>query len=232
MSDPQKLLNDYPALLPLLELLWCPPRKRHNDIPAEYQDALQIGRCHNLIETSATQFDASAGAVLFGSPEAVRRIAEYRENLNPEYWPSTLGQCELAKCREARKAKGLPKPLPAGQGDGTAGSNGASPPEREGEGVSGCGAAAKAADEEREGELTDRQRHILETMSEWEITSERRRKTRADVVKRINRTHKVSSYNKDFAALVKRGYLKSREGPRGGVWLSPKGKTEAKRLRS
>jgi hypothetical protein len=69
-------------------------------------------------------------------------------------------------------------------------------------------------------------------MSEKEITSHRRRQRRANVVKLINRTHKPGTYNRDFAALVKRGYLQSEEGPKGGVWLTPQGKTEAERLRS
>ena len=97
---------------------------------------------------------------------------------------------------------------------------------------SGAGDQGGAGQPEEAGELTDRQRSILETMLEHEITSERRRKTRAEVVRLINRTHKAQSYNRDFAALVKRGFLHSREGPRGGVWLTPIGKTEAQRIRS
>jgi hypothetical protein len=78
--------------------------------------------------------------------------------------------------------------------------------------------------------LSDRQRWILETMLEHEITSERRRKSRAAVVRLINHTHKPLSYSRDFAALVKRGSLQSREGCCGGVWLAPKGRAEAQRL--
>jgi hypothetical protein len=81
-------------------------------------------------------------------------------------------------------------------------------------------------------ELRDRQRSILETMLEHEITSERRRKSRADIVHLINRTHNSSSYGRDFADLVGRAYLFSREGPGGGYWLTPMGKSEAQRLRT
>jgi hypothetical protein len=90
-----------------------------------------------------------------------------------------------------------------------------------------------AADYETSGnEFTGRQRSILVAMSEHEIASERRRKYRGAIVKLINRTHNAQSYGRDFAALVKRGLLKSREGPRGGVWLTLQGKAEAQRLRS
>jgi hypothetical protein len=83
-----------------------------------------------------------------------------------------------------------------------------------------------------EEELTDRQRWILETMLEHEIASERRRKARAAVVKLINHTHNPSSYGRAFADLAQRGLIKSREGLGGGVWLSPQGRAEARRLRS
>jgi DNA-binding IscR family transcriptional regulator len=69
-------------------------------------------------------------------------------------------------------------------------------------------------------------------MLEHEITSERRRKKRADIVRLINRTHKSQSYGRAFSGLVKRGYLRSLEGPNGGYWLTSAGGAEAERLRS
>jgi hypothetical protein len=93
--------------------------------------------------------------------------------------------------------------------------------------------AQTTADHETSGEeLTDRRRSILETMLEHEITSERRRKSRADIVELINRTHKAQTYNRDFAALVRGGYLCSLKGPEGGVWMTPRGKAEAESPRS
>jgi hypothetical protein len=89
---------------------------------------------------------------------------------------------------------------------------------------------AAAIDELDDRELSDRQRGILETMLEHEITSERRRESRAAVVRLINHTHKPLSYSRDFAALVKRGFLQSRQGCDGGVWLTPQGRAEAQRL--
>jgi hypothetical protein len=86
---------------------------------------------------------------------------------------------------------------------------------------------------EREGEadeLTDRQRSILEVMIKEGITSERRRKTRADIVRLINRLHKAETYSHDFAVLGKRGLLKSLQGPKGGVWISPLRVSDAQRL--
>jgi hypothetical protein len=76
-------------------------------------------------------------------------------------------------------------------------------------------------------DLTDRQRLILETMRDHEITSSRRRQTREQIVRLINRTHKPETYGRDFAALVKRQYLRSLAGPKGGVWMTPEGKAEA-----
>jgi hypothetical protein len=93
-------------------------------------------------------------------------------------------------------------------------------------GVSVNVADAEAAREEP----TDRQRLILETMLEHEITSERRRKSRSSIVHLINRTHNLDRYNRDFAALVKRGYLQSLEGPHGGMWMTSKGKDVVTRL--
>jgi hypothetical protein len=80
-------------------------------------------------------------------------------------------------------------------------------------------------------DLTDRQCLILETMLEHGIASERRRQSRAAIVRLINRTHKAQNYNRDFAALAKRGLLQTREGPGGGCRLTIKGKAEAERLR-
>jgi hypothetical protein len=80
------------------------------------------------------------------------------------------------------------------------------------------------------GEPSERQRSILRTMLEQEITSERRRKKQADIVRLINRTHKPASYTRDFAALVKRGFLQSLEGPTGGTWIVPKRKADVEQL--
>src|SRR5262249_29997184 len=77
-----------------------------------------------------------------------------------------------------------------------------------------------------------RRRAILETMLEHGITSQRRLKTRAQIVKLINRTHNPSTYSRTFAALRKLGRLHSQEGPSGGTWLTPDGKAEAERLRT
>src|SRR5262249_28876676 len=90
--------------------------------------------------------------------------------------------------------------------------------------------ATPPIDDIEDRDLSDRQRWILETMLEHEITSERRRRSRAAVVRLINHTHKPLSYSRDFAALVKRGSLQSREGCSGGVWLAPQGRAEAQRL--
>jgi hypothetical protein len=91
--------------------------------------------------------------------------------------------------------------------------------------------AAKLCEADHLEELTGRQRLILETMLEHEITSDRRKKNRKSIVRLINRTHNSQSYGRDFANLVKRSLLQKREGPAGGVWLTPTGTAEAVRLR-
>jgi hypothetical protein len=110
----------------------------------------------------------------------------------------------------------------AGQTEGASGSDERTAPILEGGDAAGEGDAGP----------TDRQCLILETMSEQEITSKRRRKTRAEVVRLINRTHKPQTYNRAFAALVKSGHLRSLVGHAGGVWLTPEGTAESNRLRS
>jgi hypothetical protein len=87
-----------------------------------------------------------------------------------------------------------------------------------------------AIGQDNEPELTDRKRSILETMLENEITSERRRKSLAAIVRLINRLHNPQNYKRDFAGLVKLEYLRSREGPRGGVWINPQRRDDARRI--
>lgn len=81
-------------------------------------------------------------------------------------------------------------------------------------------------------ELTDREKLILETMSENEITSKRRRKRQADVVKLMNRTLKPATCKRAFANLKRMSYLCSLDGPAGGVWLLQEGIEEAGRISS
>jgi hypothetical protein len=96
----------------------------------------------------------------------------------------------------------------------------------------GSTATAAPADHAPEDELNDRQCLILEAMLANEITSQRRRASRLDIVRLVNRKHKPATYGRAFAALVKRGYLDKCEGGRGGMWLTPAGRAEAERLRS
>jgi hypothetical protein len=96
-------------------------------------------------------------------------------------------------------------------------------------------APVQSKEEERatteiEDEVSDRQKSILETMLREEITSHRRRKTRAAIVMLINRTHNPSSYGRDFADLVRRKYVESLEGPSGGMWLDLSRRDEIEQL--
>jgi hypothetical protein len=93
-------------------------------------------------------------------------------------------------------------------------------------------AADPGGDEISEPELSARQRSILETMLAKEITSERRRKSHEHIVSEINRTHKASSYSRDFAALARSGLLRTFEGRNGGSWLSRDGIRVAQHLRN
>jgi len=135
------------------------------------------------------------------------------------------GKAALAKLRIAKQPKA---PAKQAQGSGAR----TAPARQEAEGIgtptNPGDEGVEAADEEEE--PSDRQCLILETMLTHEIISERRRETRAAVVKLINRKHKPQTYNRDFAALVKLGYLRSREGPEGGVWINPHRKADVERI--
>jgi hypothetical protein len=76
--------------------------------------------------------------------------------------------------------------------------------------------------------LTDRQRLILETMLEMELTSEPRKETHQAIVNRINRHHDANNYKRDFAVLHKKGLIDSIRGPDGGVWLTEQGMHHAR----
>jgi hypothetical protein len=116
---------------------------------------------------------------------------------------------------------------------GRAGRLGAEPEVRVTAENQGSGASREPTSEaEAAPELNDRQRLILEAMLDNELTSERRRQSRAQVVRLIHREHKPGTYSHAFAGLAKHGYLRSREGPRGGVWLTAAGKAEAEAQRS
>jgi hypothetical protein len=100
------------------------------------------------------------------------------------------------------------------------------------EGANGAvvGTIETAQAEASEPRLTDRCILILEAMLANEITSERRRKSRRQIVQLVNRWHRCASYNRAFAELVRCGYLQSLSGPTGGIWMTPRGKEAAKHL--
>jgi hypothetical protein len=143
--------------------------------------------------------------------QRLRDLAEWCEN-HPESQRAKAEECEGASASHTGEQGGAGQVEGAGAGDASD-QDGVD----QGEGDDGEG-------------LSDRQRSILETMLENEITSQRRRKTCAAIVQLVNRTHNASSYTRDFAGLVRRKLLQSREGAGGGVWVTPQRKDEVQRL--
>jgi len=176
------------------------------------------------------------------TPEKVDAIADLLRE-HPGMDPHKLYDVELSfvvdclkehEDREARRTT-LPSPVaqPAVTGERAGQSGTPAQVLAQAEGVDKAVAPADATDNETDPEdLTDRANLILETMLEQGITSKRCRKTRQRIVPLVNRNFNPQSCNRDFATLTKRGYLEAKEGNRGGIWLTSKGRAEAERLRS
>ena len=81
-------------------------------------------------------------------------------------------------------------------------------------------------------DMSDRQKLLLENMLEKGITSLRTRKTRAQIVKATNRSWKENRCNHDFARLSENGYIKTEISPKGGCYLTAKGKAAAEQILS
>src|SRR5262249_24523306 len=89
-------------------------------------------------------------------------------------------------------------------------------------------AGASAYDDE-DNSLTDRQRLILETMLDMDLDNETCRAALQQIVTRINPKHDANNYKRDFATLRGKELTGSVRGPDGGVWLTDKGREQAKR---
>jgi DNA-binding IscR family transcriptional regulator len=65
-------------------------------------------------------------------------------------------------------------------------------------------------------------------MYELGAVTERLRKTRQAVASRVQRGLSASSIGTEFSALNDAGFIRSREGNKGGCWLTAKGIARAK----
>jgi len=79
--------------------------------------------------------------------------------------------------------------------------------------------------------LTDRQKLLLIELVDIEAIGFRQKTTRDAVAKRFGQSKTGDDLGRDFAALSKYKFTDSQPGPNGGIWLTSKGKAEAKLLR-
>jgi hypothetical protein len=87
---------------------------------------------------------------------------------------------------------------------------------------------AAAREGEQDFEPSERQDAIISSMYELGANSERCRRTRRVIASKVQRGLKGSSIGTDFVVLKEKGFLRAREGNRGGCWLTDKGIARAK----
>jgi hypothetical protein len=81
-------------------------------------------------------------------------------------------------------------------------------------------------------ELGEREHEILRALLLLKAEGERRRVSRKKAARKADAGCNPSSYNKAIASLVGKGFVKSRTGPGGGIWLTPEGASFAKAIAS
>jgi hypothetical protein len=105
----------------------------------------------------------------------------------------------------------------------------------EGTGADSDQGEAKQAEGADEGtspqELSDREKEILQALQVLKADGERRRVSRQKAARKTDPGCKPSTYNKAISSLVKRGFVESRSGPGGGIWLTPAGVVAAEALK-
>jgi hypothetical protein len=80
-------------------------------------------------------------------------------------------------------------------------------------------------------EPPEREREILSSLLLLGATTKRRRVSRRQAARKADPESPVSTFNRPIVALVERGYVHSKKGPDGGIWLSLTGEAAAKSLR-
>jgi len=93
-------------------------------------------------------------------------------------------------------------------------------------------AAALADEVHQDFQPSERQDAILSTMYDEGATSERRRLTRQAIASKVQHGLSGSSIGAEFSELKDQGFLRSREGNKGGCWLTEKGIARAKQIQS
>src|SRR5262245_113735 len=79
-----------------------------------------------------------------------------------------------------------------------------------------------------EPESREREDEILRALLLLKADGNHRRVSRLQAARKADPECKPSSYNKAIASLAQKGFIKSRVGPRGGIWLTPEGVSRAK----
>jgi hypothetical protein len=191
--------------------------------------AHRIARHEELLQQIESCYDAAANLyrlVAYYRPELVES-APHGIGPMPPTWDIMIDQLKAQLARLSAESEQGGRTEGAEGESATRDQGGSGQDERDSQVTTSVG----VADDERSGDkLADRQLLILETMLAHAITSERRRKSQSCIVQQINHTHNHQTYSRDFAALVKCGYLLSREGPGGGMWINPKRKADVEHI--
>jgi DNA-binding IscR family transcriptional regulator len=80
--------------------------------------------------------------------------------------------------------------------------------------------------------LSDREKEILKALLLLKADGENRRVARRLAARKADPECSPGTYNKPVASLNRRGLVRCKKGPNGGIWLAPQGVTDAKALTS
>lgn len=145
------------------------------------------------------------------------------QKFQDELW-AVKGLVKVDTCRDRPEAK---------PGEGKALSDQAEPT---GEGQRGGNPESeedrdRAKEKSKKNRLSTRQGDVLKTMLDMGAIGWDNRTTRAIVVKKINRTHKPSSYKRAWEGLSDLQYFEGETGASGGIWLTPEGEKRAHEIK-
>jgi hypothetical protein len=212
---PSVSANNPPSVYRLLELIDDRPHDtKYSDIPVDLRDALRIALHRGLAATDAIEQGGPVVAVADGSAEAAERLAAHRASLDPTYWLTSAGRCELALHRESRRTERVPGGPNSGEtGNSTGG--GAREGERTDLDVK-RGAEVK-------GPPSPLQHDILDALRELKAVDCEKRATASAIADKVGGDATEQSVKGPLADLKARSLVDSRTGRKGGSWLTQKG---------
>jgi hypothetical protein len=90
----------------------------------------------------------------------------------------------------------------------------------------------EATGESTELPLTDKQRHILESLLDLDATGPNKRQTLKAIISRFNRRADPDNYKHEAAELRKSTLINAKAGPDGGYWLTVRGRQIAEQFKA